>query len=212
MTHVELSRRERKKEETRRRIFSAAVELFRAKGFEETTVDEITEKADVGRGTFFNYFPRKEAVLAYLSEGLQEATEEDAAGLLESSAPARARLVDLYQRAASAYESDRELSRWVFTEWMKRGFAPGNEAGQRLENLVLAMLEQGRASGELRADVPARRAHSMISGVYVTTLYEWLLCSEGCPPDARIDDLRGELALRLGVLLDGLSVGREVRS
>ena len=49
MTLTEPTRRERKKEETRRRIFTAAISLFREKGFEQTTVDEITEKADVCR-------------------------------------------------------------------------------------------------------------------------------------------------------------------
>ena len=65
MTELELSRRERKKGETRERIFKAACKLFRHKGFEATTIDEIADKADVAKGTFFNYFPRKEAVLGW---------------------------------------------------------------------------------------------------------------------------------------------------
>ena len=73
---VELSRRERKKDETRHRIFHAAIDLFREQGFEQTTVDDITEKADVAKGTFFNYFRRKEAVLAYLSESRLLAIDE----------------------------------------------------------------------------------------------------------------------------------------
>jgi len=44
----------------------AAVELFSRKGFAQTTVEEITTAADVGKGTFFNYFPSKEHVLGFL--------------------------------------------------------------------------------------------------------------------------------------------------
>ena len=44
----------------------AAMELFSHSGFAETTVEEITRAADVGKGTFFNYFPSKEHVLGYL--------------------------------------------------------------------------------------------------------------------------------------------------
>ena len=40
------------------------MELFGERGFLETTVEDITEAADVGKGTFFNYFPTKEHVLA----------------------------------------------------------------------------------------------------------------------------------------------------
>jgi AcrR family transcriptional regulator len=57
-------RRERRRIETRERIFRAALGLFAERGFMETTVEDITEAADVGKGTFFNYFPTKEHVLA----------------------------------------------------------------------------------------------------------------------------------------------------
>ena len=91
MTFTEPSRRERKKDETRQRIFDAAIALFREKGFEATTVDEITEKADVGRGTFFNHFPRKETVLAYLSEERLNEAEENVARLARLGASPCAR-------------------------------------------------------------------------------------------------------------------------
>src|SRR6516164_11166643 len=60
------SRRERRRAEIRERIYRAALELFAERGFLETTVEDITEAADVGKGTFFNYFPTKEHVLATL--------------------------------------------------------------------------------------------------------------------------------------------------
>lgn len=58
------NRRERHRAETRERLYSAALELFAERGFLETTVEDITEAADVGKGTFFNYFPTKEHILA----------------------------------------------------------------------------------------------------------------------------------------------------
>src|SRR6185436_5244058 len=96
MTELELSRRERKKEETRERIFKAACKLFRNKGFEATTIDEIAEKADVAKGTFFNYFPRKEAVLGFLSEMWIEEAEEKASSILGTTGPAAASIRDMF--------------------------------------------------------------------------------------------------------------------
>lgn len=61
-------RRERRATETRERIFRAALRLFAERGFVATTVKDITEAADVGKGTFFNYFPSKEHVLAAFGE------------------------------------------------------------------------------------------------------------------------------------------------
>src|SRR5580700_757312 len=58
------NRRERRRLETRDRLYRAALELFGERGFLETTVADITDAADVGKGTFFNYFRTKEHVLA----------------------------------------------------------------------------------------------------------------------------------------------------
>jgi AcrR family transcriptional regulator len=62
--HPRSDRRERRRLEMRERLYRAALELFGERGFLETTVEDITEAADVGKGTFFNYFPTKEHVLA----------------------------------------------------------------------------------------------------------------------------------------------------
>ena len=57
-------RRERHRAQTRDRLYRAALDLFAQRGFLETTVEDITEAADVGKGTFFNYFRTKEHILA----------------------------------------------------------------------------------------------------------------------------------------------------
>ncbi|MEZ5333782.1 MAG: TetR/AcrR family transcriptional regulator [Methanolobus sp.] len=63
-----MSLREKKKQETRNSIFEISTRLFKEKGFENTTVDEITKKAGIAKGTFFNYFPTKESLLFYFKE------------------------------------------------------------------------------------------------------------------------------------------------
>ena len=84
-----LSRRARRRVETREGIVRAALKLFARQGFFATTVEQITQAADVGKGTFFNYFPSKEHVLTGFGEfqlaKIRAAVEE----AREQSAPIR---------------------------------------------------------------------------------------------------------------------------
>jgi AcrR family transcriptional regulator len=57
------SLRDRKKDATRQLLEDTAWDLFTTQGFDETTVQQIAERANVAPRTFFRYFPSKEAVL-----------------------------------------------------------------------------------------------------------------------------------------------------
>ncbi|NKN07194.1 TetR family transcriptional regulator [Rhizobium laguerreae] len=62
-TETTEGRRERKRRQTRERIEQAAMTLFLQRGFEATTIENITEAADVSKRSFFDYFPSKEEVV-----------------------------------------------------------------------------------------------------------------------------------------------------
>src|SRR6202158_2858317 len=66
--HSSPDRRQRRSTELRTRLFRAALDLFAKQGFAETTVEDITSAADVGKGTFFNYFPSKDHLLIAFSD------------------------------------------------------------------------------------------------------------------------------------------------
>lgn len=57
------SLRERNKQKVTQRIIEAAVELFKSRGYNQITMDDIAEKAEISRKTLFNYFPSKESLL-----------------------------------------------------------------------------------------------------------------------------------------------------
>ncbi len=60
--------RERKKQRTRDALIRAAHELFTGRGYEQTTVDDITEAVDVSQRTFFRYFANKEEAALAVQE------------------------------------------------------------------------------------------------------------------------------------------------
>ncbi len=60
---VELGLRERKKSQVRQALIGSALDLFRERGFDETSIDDIAAKANVSRRTFFRYFATKDEVI-----------------------------------------------------------------------------------------------------------------------------------------------------
>lgn len=94
--------RERKKEQTRRRIADAALELFAARGFDAVTVNEIAAAADVAKATLFAYFPSKESLV------LEHVGEDDLAGVVTARPAGQAPLDALraYARDMAARAAD----------------------------------------------------------------------------------------------------------
>lgn len=67
-----LSRKERERNFRRHEIITAAIKLFANKGFEHTTLDEIAEASEFGKGTIYNYFQNKEEIYLAIIEGILE--------------------------------------------------------------------------------------------------------------------------------------------
>ncbi|WP_214103067.1 TetR family transcriptional regulator [Acrocarpospora catenulata] len=81
--------RERKKEQTRRRIAEVALRLFVERGFDAVTVNEIAAAAEVAKVTLFKYFPTKESLV------LEGVAGEDLAGIVAKRGAGESPLVAL---------------------------------------------------------------------------------------------------------------------
>jgi AcrR family transcriptional regulator len=85
---IATARQSRKRQATRQSISDAATRLFNERGFDDVTVGEIAEAADVGRKTVFNHFARKEDMFF----DLDEAARDDMCAALQQRAGAVAPL------------------------------------------------------------------------------------------------------------------------
>ncbi len=63
-----ITRRERKKNLTRETLTKAALKIISQQGIYVTTIEDVTGKADIGKGTFYQYFSSKEELLGKLLE------------------------------------------------------------------------------------------------------------------------------------------------
>jgi len=154
LTAAPQGRRARRRAETRTRILRAAWGLFARQGFFATTVEQITEAADVGKGTFFNYFPSKEHVLAGFGEmqvGKIRAALED---YRRQPRPLREVLQRLVYALAEEPGRSPALVRSLLvanlsSEPVRQLWRRNLERGRRV---LARLLAEGQRRGELRRD------------------------------------------------------------
>ena len=166
-------RRQRRSAETRERLFRAALELFASKGFLQTTVEDITEAADVGKGTFFNYFPSKDHILIAFGEmqlAKLEASIEDARRTNVSMPDF---LRSLGARMTAEPTRNPAIIRTLLQAYLST--TPVRQAmvdlQKRAHALHTQIVQLGQERGEIRSDLPA----SEIAYVFRQTIFGTLL-------------------------------------
>jgi AcrR family transcriptional regulator len=172
-------RRERRKSETRERIFLAALRLFAERGFFRTTVEAITEAADVGKGTFFSYFPSKEHVFGMMHEvqlsKVLHAEAEAKTGDLPIRDVLRQFIQNIAEEPGRSQLVARGLLATVFTNEDIRKLLVGTLTRGRshLERILTLGQERGEVRRDLRASAMARNFQQSTIG----TLMLWSLDS-----------------------------------
>lgn len=170
-------RRTRRSAELRERIFRSALDLFAQKGFSETTVEDITNAADVGKGTFFNYFPSKDHILLAFGEmqlaRLREAVEE----ARQTNEPLPKFLRSLTTRMTEEPARNPDLIRVLLLAFLSNPDV--RQAMLDLQTRVLAlhseMIQLGQERGEIRKDLPPIEIAQVFRQVIFGTLLIWSL-------------------------------------
>ena len=184
----------RRRARTRERIFTEAMRLFAERGFDAVTVADITEAADIGKGTFFTHFPSKRDVFRYLGEQVvQVVLDADM-----SDGTAEERLRRMLAAAADWLEAHPEpAQQMVKARSFNLSLDLGSENQKRFHAVVVDALTVGRSSGELRDDVPLEAAALAVQCGYYACVMTWATHPDGEP-------LRDRLATSLDILLNGL--------
>jgi TetR/AcrR family transcriptional regulator, cholesterol catabolism regulator len=194
-------RRERHKLEVYRRIHRAAVTLFRKQGYDATTVEQIAERADVAKGTVFNYFPSKEALLHALSQDIHEKLLAELGAAETWTGTTRDRIVRLLVALARLAQEDRVVFRLVLSRNLREFWrdAQQDPLSRHVQASIRTALRHGRARGELDRSVRREAAARLIEAAFFTTMLDWL--NGGIAERA----FRREVAGQLGIVFKGLA-------
>ena len=170
------------RDEQQRRVMDVAIGLFAEHGFDDVTMADIAEAADVARATVFNYFGSKhgvveavtETVIVFYREMLDEALADE-----ETTGPDLVRW--LYEQMGKGIESHRRLFRSVFREIARIGLGldEGSVAQRANEDAIVRLREliaRGQARGELNEafdpNTLATAFRSLANGTITNWLYE----------------------------------------
>jgi AcrR family transcriptional regulator len=171
------NRRERRRAEIRERLYSAALQLFAERGFLETTVEDITEAADVGKGTFFNYFPTKEHILATFGSERVAAVERAYEKAQSSNEPVLQAIHELLTSLADSYSGNPALLRAIFAA---HASCPSVRAElqkrmHRGRQLMTGMFQLAQERGEIRRDAPAAELARLTQLVFMGVSLSWAM-------------------------------------
>ncbi|MGA2673253.1 MAG: TetR/AcrR family transcriptional regulator [Terracidiphilus sp.] len=175
-----MGRRERRAAETRLRLFRCALQLFAARGFPNVTVEEITEAADVGKGTFFNYFESKDHVLGVMAE-IQLGKVAEALALADQSKQTiHAVLHHLFLRAAEEPGRSPDLARalissFLASEGVRKLIARNMQEGRRM---IAEVVASGQKRGEIDPHLKKEKVAIQTLQAFMGTVLFWSLHEE----------------------------------
>jgi AcrR family transcriptional regulator len=173
-------RRERRAAETRLKLFRTALRLFTERGFQNVTVEDITEGADVGKGTFFNYFESKDHVLGVMTElqmaHVREAVESAAAGKTNIHAT----LHHLFQGLTKEPGQSPDFARTVIGAFLASNLVREQIEQQMSEGrrMIAGVIAEGQRRGEIDAKLKSDDVALEMQQILLGTVLLWSLHGE----------------------------------
>ncbi|MHB9833589.1 TetR/AcrR family transcriptional regulator [Paraburkholderia terrae] len=152
-------------------VIEAAIDEFRAAGFDATSMDRIAARASVSKRTVYNHFPSKEALFAAILQQLWDASKAgDAPGYREDQ-PLRPQLIELLAQKL------RLLNDEAFMSLARVAIAAGIHSPERARDMVARIGEREEgltvwiraAAADGRLDTPdpafaAQQLHGLVKG------------------------------------------------
>lgn len=192
-------KREQGKLERKERLYEAALSLFRTQGYEATTVDQITRQAGLAKGTFFNYFSTKDAVLRYM--GAREVGRLGAATLgINGTSSSIGKLKRMMGALAASLERDHDLVCLIFRKGVTvADLMAGDAGGFSLQPTAALLIRHAQRQGEINPDLDSGALAAALDALYLQQLIRWCEALKPYPLTERLTGI-------VDLLLSGITV------
>lgn len=199
MTRIETTKRgpQRRSTVNREKIYLAAVRLFEANGFEETTVQDIADEAGCARASVFNHFPEKAALLGeffarFNADVIAAARRAEGQGYnaqLQAMFAAIGRIANK-NKGNLANFSALSAQRGPLADVEK-------EADDDMTDFLAELVDTGQQSGELAADIDPQFTAQLLLGVMTACAHDWVSAGQ-------VTSLQGLLRKRFDLVCRGI--------
>lgn len=174
-------------------ILQATLSVMSEKSFHEATIDEIAERAGVGKGTIYSYFPSKTALVEELIETVSSLHFEKATKGVEVAKNARAQLLTLVEYELDFVKRHSEIA-FYLAQHEPTGLSPefrqrmfhGHE---RYLNFIADIILRGQKEGQFDSLVDAHVAASMIMGLRIHVLRDQIVRQ----PNVSLESIREQI-------------------
>jgi AcrR family transcriptional regulator len=161
-----------RRRDTRRRLLSAANKLFRVRGFEGTSVDQIVAAANLAKGTFYQYFPTKiDVALDITSEEQQRLMQKMRTKLASGQSPLTVGR-ELLQSMGTWFERNGGIARPLLLHALDQ---PRSESPDSTRAMLALIFTAAQKKGEIRADLPSEYIAGLLVGSIVQIALHWTL-------------------------------------
>ena len=175
-----LGRRERRSIETREKILRSAINLFAKRGFNATTIDAIAERADIGKGTFFNYFENKESLLLEYQKMQMGRVGALVTEVINSDEQLMPWIYKLAVTLTTEYQKSPALVRSLLVALSSNVAIRARLAEGQIRGIEMLaeFIKTRQRSGEIRSDLTAKEIAYSLQRMLLGTIVRWSLVPE----------------------------------
>lgn len=166
-----LTSRQLQAQKTKRRIYNAAVDLFGKQGFDNTTIEDISKKADVSVGAFYHYYSSKTEIYSELYKKIDVYYENTVSGQLVHE--------DFYENVILYFKRYAEYINARGVDTVKQLFNTQNvlflDKSRYKYRLLAEVLKKGEEKKLLTNDMSLDEIEEFLMVVSRGAVYDWLL-------------------------------------
>ncbi|WP_416148423.1 TetR/AcrR family transcriptional regulator [Salipaludibacillus sp. HK11] len=163
--------RDERKKALKQQIFLKSIELFKEYGYENVTVEKIASESGIAKGTFFNYFPKKEHVLLHLGNSQNELLKDLVQKHQDPSIKKRLQLI--FQDILSVYVEGSDILKLSISETIRSALTEESTNIDEFKKILTDVLNEAKQDKSLHSPFDSYTISTVLVGIYFNTLISW---------------------------------------